>query len=99
MTIYQQYHDLLYTLNKNTFNAPHSLESHLRCFEFMLLEQLGYALNFSGDADTDTLFEPQKNYFLVQNHGFVLSENHLDIRDMSFSGEDLRFIEYTTEGL
>ena len=65
------------------------IELCLRHFEFNLLEALGYGINFHANADTGQAIESSKQYFLIQQHGFVLAEDHPDIRSTTFSGQYL----------
>ena len=48
-----------------------SLETVLRSFEKLLLEELGYAVDFAADADTGAELDPQASYVLVFERGFV----------------------------
>ena len=57
----------------------------LRSFEKLLLEELGYAVDFGSDADLGTVLDPQVSYALVLERGFVAAANEQDV----FAGSDL----------
>jgi DNA repair protein RecO (recombination protein O) len=69
-----------------------ALEPCLRCFELQLLENLGYGLDCSHDADSGEPLMPEKYYYYSQSHGFVLTDKHIDIRAPCFLGRDLLLI-------
>jgi len=83
--LYHDYQSLLLSLTQ----ADSMIEPCLRRFELRLLEELGYAINFSHDADTAAPIVPEQYYFFVANHGFVATEHRLDIRDSSYRGQDI----------
>jgi DNA repair protein RecO (recombination protein O) len=84
-TIFPYYQHVLSQLS----HPDTSLEPCLRHFEYHLLDELGYGINFSEDADTGDSVQVDQVYFFVQNHGFVLADRHPDIRASSFSGQVL----------
>ena len=49
------------------------VEPSLRRFEFKLLEQLGYGLDFSADAGSGAVLEPAGHYRYVNETGFLAS--------------------------
>lgn len=82
--LYDVYHMLLQHLCDENFE----LEPCLRQFEFQLLDELGYGINFYAEANNGNDFEPTKEYVYVLNHGFV--ETHAAAHNsMSFRGEDI----------
>lgn len=83
--IFQYYHLLLQQLS----SPEVELESCLRYFEFHLLNEIGYGINFLSNADNDESLQKNKEYFFVQNHGFVEVNAHPEIRDVSFPGKEL----------
>tara|TARA_A100001037_G_scaffold199644_1_gene178580 strand:+ start:204 stop:824 length:621 start_codon:yes stop_codon:yes gene_type:complete len=56
----------------------------LRSFEKMLLEELGYFVDFSFEHLTDQKIDPELFYVLMENHGFVNSDD-----SSGFLGKDL----------
>ncbi len=84
-TIFPFYQHLLSQLSHSEI----PLEPCLRHFEYQLLDEIGYGINFSEDADTGDQVQVGNVYFFVQNHGFVLASQHPDIRAVSFTGEVL----------
>lgn len=83
--IFEHYQCLLDQL----IDPSSSLEPCLRYFEFHLLEELGYGINFISNASSGESLEAGENYFFIQNHGFVTTREHPEIRDVSFLGEQL----------
>ncbi len=69
--------------------AGAELEQILRHFEFLLLEELGYGLNFQQDVQNGEAIRPGLSYYFDENHGFVktLPEEHDE--QHCFSGEAL----------
>lgn len=51
--------------------ASAGLEGVLRRFEFLLLEELGYGLNFRQDAGSGGAIDPHFSYHFDDHHGFV----------------------------
>jgi DNA repair protein RecO (recombination protein O) len=76
-------------LLKQLHQPETQLEPCLRYFEFSLLEELGYGINFFKDADSDAVLEENKAYFFVPDYGFVATENHPEMRGANFSGGEL----------
>ena len=83
--IYIHYEQLLYSLSKTEY----SIEAALRQFEFALLAVLGYEIGFTHDAESQRPLKASESYYYVHEQGFVATENHPDIRDISFSGKAL----------
>ncbi|ODS23009.1 DNA repair protein RecO [Candidatus Endobugula sertula] len=83
--IYMSYEELLQVL----VDTSSRIEPYLRCFEFHLLDELGYGINFVNDADTGEPFDTDKFYFFVQQHGFVSVDRHLGMTGRRFSGQDI----------
>lgn len=50
----------------------------LRCFEKLLLEELGYGLNFSRDAETGEAIDGEAHYLLSPETGFVRAPRSSD---------------------
>ncbi len=72
-------------------------ESALRCFEKQLLQELGYALQLTRDADSGDAIDPQGNYYFHPEVGVrravdaVAKEN--DYQPLLFKGENLLAID------
>jgi DNA repair protein RecO (recombination protein O) len=66
--LFGHYHDVLYALVSRS-----EIEIVLRRFEKNLLEDIGFALNLSHDADTGTALEPEAEYIYYLEHGPVRS--------------------------
>jgi len=64
--IFEQYHECLYALE----NTP-DIEIVLRLFEKNLLQQLGFGLNLSNDADSGQPVESSRMYAYFFEHGPV----------------------------
>lgn len=79
------YHDALYALASEP-----AVESVLRGFEKNLLEEIGFALNLSVDADTGASLNPEARYSYQLEHGPVrcVSGAHSD-NQLQFSGAAL----------
>jgi DNA repair protein RecO (recombination protein O) len=90
--IFQYYQHVLSQLTDDDAD----LESCLRYFEFNLLDELGYGINFLCNADTGNTIDEDAYYFLIQNHGFVLTTDHPEIRDKSLLGKELVNISHQT---
>jgi DNA repair protein RecO (recombination protein O) len=88
-TLYLHYQRLL----KQLSNQSLDVEPCLRDFEFTLLDDLGYGINFYSDADTGEDIRADRQYFFIQNHGFVLAEHHGDVAGISFGGSELLNIQ------
>ncbi len=82
--IYYLYQTLLTHLSDNSLE----LEPCLRQFEFQLLEELGYGINFYTEADTDVQLQADTQYSYVLNHGFVQSVDS-NYEAIYFQGKDL----------
>ncbi|MFT5420678.1 MAG: DNA repair protein RecO (recombination protein O) [Candidatus Endobugula sp.] len=83
--IFECYEQLL----KQLHQSETQLEPCLRYFEFSVLDELGYGINFLNDADSDEALQGNKQYFFVPDYGFIDSENHPEMRGASFSGREL----------
>ncbi len=81
--IFQCYQYLL----KQLCFSDRDIECCLREFEFSLLSELGYGINFDYEANSGSPIEAINNYIFVQNHGFVLADDYMDIRDPLFMGK------------
>jgi DNA repair protein RecO (recombination protein O) len=64
--LFELYHDTLYALV-----AQPAIETVLRRFEKNLLEEVGFALNLSHDADTGAAIQPEADYLYYLEHGPV----------------------------
>lgn len=84
--LYFIYHATLLALENS-----HELEKHLRIFEKNLLEALGYALNYTHDADSKREVVFDRYYQFIPEHGFIETSVETDKRDRLdiFLGEDL----------
>ncbi len=91
---------VLYTQCLNRLVSGAGLEESLRLFEFGLLEQLGYGLNFSHCNRSGQAIRPDKYYFFFADEGLVLADESVGARPFSgaillqlgngdFSGEAL----------
>ena len=71
---YQQYTQTLNQLQqlRNQADAHQYLKQILRQFEHVLLDELGYALDFSVDANQNPI-QPLQHYYFQLNEGFVPS--------------------------
>lgn len=65
-SLFGHYHDTLYALVENPL-----IETVLRRFEKNLLEDVGFALNLSYDADTGVAVDPEAEYLYYLEHGPV----------------------------
>lgn len=84
--IYYLYEQLLHALLDDSCE----LESSLRCFEFSLLEELGYGIDFSSEAEAGQSIEAEQSYYYIDDYGFVLTQHRPDVRSVSFQGADLQ---------
>ena len=82
--LYDQYELLLQRLQQQQ-----PLEACLRYFEFEVLSELGYGINFFTEAETDQAISADKYYYFITDKGFIDTTNHPHIRDMSYLGADL----------
>ena len=82
--LYDQYERLLQHLQQQQ-----PLEMCLRHFEFDVLNELGYGINLSTEAETDTAIRPDRHYYFIADKGFIDTANHPHIRDVSYQGADL----------
>ncbi|MGQ9425892.1 DNA repair protein RecO [Gilvimarinus sp. F26214L] len=79
--VYATYQQLLAELI-----AESELEGALRRFEFRLLEELGYGIEFRRDARTDDLVEAGQSYVFAADLGVMRAEHN---HSGGFAGEDL----------
>lgn len=70
--VYQNYQVLLHNLDSHQ-----PLEASLRCFEFRLLEILGYGIDFTVCANSGSAIENGKTYCFVPDQGFLTLANNL----------------------
>jgi DNA repair protein RecO (recombination protein O) len=75
----------------NLENADNITKS-LRQFEKQLLDQLGYGLSFSHDADTRQSIDPESRYQFYPDRGFVAYHGSM-ANPLIFSGKNLIAIE------
>ncbi|MBL4762242.1 MAG: DNA repair protein RecO [Gammaproteobacteria bacterium] len=52
------------------------VEAVLRKFEYMMLNSLGYGIDFSHESETAALVDPEKHYYYLAGQGLVLSEKN-----------------------
>ena len=85
-TVYDDYVNVLDRLASDT-----SIACSLRSFEISLLQELGYGINLSTDAESDEAIAPEKEYWFEPNVGFLLKQSHDSDRKLInlFKGEDL----------
>ena len=74
--------------------SPLMLERSLRQFEFALLSQLGYGIDLSHTVDTDQSIEPELQYELFQDTGFVFGAHSRN----AWLGEDILLLAQFLEG-
>ncbi len=86
-TIYADYQEVLTALHDEAVD----IEYCLRCFEFTLLDELGYGINFFTDANSHLEINADKQYYFIQQHGFVEVDNN--IHDIVFTGQTLLDIQ------
>jgi len=55
-------------------NAAHSLSAAMRKFEYALLQECGYAPDFTACADTGEPINPDEHYELLPDKGFVVAQ-------------------------
>jgi DNA repair protein RecO (recombination protein O) len=84
----------IFFLYKNTLkelSEDFNLEILLRKFERQLLDELGYGLQFSRDANTNQLIEEGGEYSFMPNNGFTLVSlaGSLQAKQTIFSGDHL----------
>jgi DNA repair protein RecO (recombination protein O) len=65
------------------------LEPCLREFEFLLLAELGYGLDFSCEATSGEVIEPGRRYGLVLDEGFILESHCQENIPAYYLGEHL----------
>lgn len=88
--------NVLFTLYQETLhllaNKDLLIEATLRQFEFSLLMELGYGIDFEYESDHYECIDPTKQYYFLPDQGFVLTALHPDIRAAAFSGQAVRSI-------
>ncbi|MEX1667616.1 DNA repair protein RecO [Zhongshania guokunii] len=77
---------VLYTQCLTQLAVGEDLETSLRCFEFGLLDVLGYGLNFSVCHRTGSAIVAEQSYRFLVGEGLVLAE---EASEAVFSGEVL----------
>lgn len=85
--LFDTYHDCLHLLQANA-----SLEPLLRNFEFNLLQELGYAVDFVADARTGSAILADRDYWFDAQTGFYqldVMEEHRNAARHSFYGADI----------
>lgn len=82
---------LLYDNALNLLNSNCSEEVILRKFEFQLLRELGYELQLTYEAHSNTPVKHDEVYFYTPNHGFTLVTSSVtkQRRNAIFSGKNL----------
>ncbi|MCF9034078.1 DNA repair protein RecO [Acinetobacter nectaris] len=83
---YLQYHHTIYQLQSLESQSQKSLfiRQLLRKFEYILLEELGYRLDFSVDASGKKILS-DKNYIFSLSDGFIISDKTMG----TFSGNHI----------
>lgn len=87
-------HNDLFSLYESSIQSLHqqqAIEPVLRCFEFRLLGELGYAINFTEDAIQHQPIKQQANYFCDLEQGFVEADPDTAY-SLVISGADLLLI-------
>lgn len=88
-SVFGHYHDTLYALAENPV-----IETVLRRFEKNLLEDIGFALNLSHDADSGAVVEPEAEYLYYLEHGPVrCAAGQVMARNPRISGAALLALE------
>lgn len=84
-------HPALYTIYHKTLLELHQadLQKTLRLFELKLLEELGYGLHLSQEAETSAPFREDQYYRYHMEEGFVLCDENEPRTVMVFSGKSL----------
>ena len=88
----QDPHDYLYDCYRGVLSqlmGSEPLEPILRNFEFTLLNELGYGIDFSSDASGERAILPDAWYQFVPEQGFVRSVDHLEPNAATFTGDQL----------
>lgn len=75
--LFNQYSDTLHDLSNVTSQALPNLESTLRNFEFVLLQEMGYLPDFTCDAESSDPIDPSKYYFLDPQLGFCATHENM----------------------
>ena len=78
---------LLYTQCLGQLHSGAQLEESLRRFEFGLLEELGYGLNFSHCTRTGLAVNPEHDYYFHADDGLILADESITVG--RFSGKIL----------
>jgi DNA repair protein RecO (recombination protein O) len=82
--LFLAYRDLLHSLSRGD-----ALEIVLRRFEFRLLDELGYGLDFSADANSGLPLMADRVYHYVNDVGFLEVDRNSQQAASGFFGEDL----------
>jgi DNA repair protein RecO (recombination protein O) len=93
-SLYYAYQETLHAL------LSHDIEDTLRRFEKMLLQQLGYGIDWHREAQSGELLVPEARYKLEPEQGFVLVSD--SYRGCSYQGASLQQLaqdHYTTREL
>lgn len=72
-----------------------AIETSLRCFEYFVLNDLGYGFSFRVEANTGQTIEPEKWYQFDPDQGFLLlySMPATELRPYCFTGRELLAID------
>ena len=85
LEIFKHYEKLIVNLSNNP--RAEDLEKILRIFELNLLQEMGYGIDLTKDADTNQRIEHDRNYKFDPERGFVSEENITSVK--LFSGKDI----------
>lgn len=81
----------LYEQSLQALSAQQDLEPVLRIFEFQLLQELGYGIDFDVDAISGDVISVQKNYCLDPAQGIYSAQEGVPLT-FQFSGQHIRAI-------
>ncbi len=84
--IFLEYEILLRNLNAS--KGSEQLEKHLRNFELNLLQEMGYGIDLTREAESNIRIDSDKRYRFDPDKGFS-SINENDLTQISFLGQDI----------
>ena len=66
----------VYASTLHDFSESKPIEPSLRQFEILMLSEIGYAINFSTEADSQKPIETDMEYVFFVEQGFVSKRDH-----------------------
>jgi len=85
-SLFDHYSDLIVALSESTDPEP-----LLRCFELLLLEEIGYGLNLTMEAAVDRPIKAGESYYFSDEQGFMRADvfSSETASEVCFKGEEL----------